>query len=99
MYPHAHSIPSHRSLPTHSSIPALKDTKTSVYMPNNKVTADTYTQLCHLWVMVVDLTRTHALRNEKQNVAKSSQLFQILISHHLVTLQFPRAVSVIPILF
>lgn len=60
MYPHAHSIPSHRSLPTHSSIPALKDTKTSVYMPNNKVTADTYTQLCHLWVMVVDLTRTHA---------------------------------------
>lgn len=29
-------------------------------MLNNKVTTDTYTQLCHLWVIVVNLTHTHA---------------------------------------
>lgn len=29
-------------------------------MLSKEVTTDTYTQLCHLWVIVVNLTRMHA---------------------------------------
>lgn len=37
-------------------------------MLNNKVTTDTYTQLCHLWVIVVNLTRTHARTHTRSPV-------------------------------
>lgn len=43
--------------PTHPY--QLSKTPKHLYTCLTTVTADTYTQLCHLWVMVVDLTHTH----------------------------------------